>query len=453
MTLAIPTPVVRHPIDRLDTAFWIEECRGRTLAFKLRLMAVALIAILLLAINPWPQVLYYHALMLGFMATGAASLIPLRLGPDSPVTEWGRWLVPVADMALVTFALIYPNPWGGDELIAEPMRLRLDNSVYPLIFVALSALSYSPRQVLWTGIAGAVCWTTAAVWVGSLPGSRWGPLDAAQILNFERPEVVVPQLLLKQVVLLLVISGVLAGAVARTRSLVLRQVRAERERTQLGRYFSANLVEQLADADRPLDEIRSQSVAVLFADIVGFTTLSEVESAERVIALLREFHRRMQAAVFAHNGTLDKYLGDGLMATFGTPFGGPRDAANGLAAARAMAASVEEWNRGRKMRGEAIIRVGIGVHWGPVVLGNIGGEGRLEFATIGDTVNVASRLEHMTRELAAEVAASNDLVEALRSSIAPEEVEALLDGFIKSKPQVVRGRSAQLEVFCRPRAL
>jgi adenylate cyclase len=93
------------------------------------------------------------------------------------------------------------------------------------------------------------------------------------------------------------------------------------------------------------------------------------------------------------------------------------------------------------------------VRWGPVVLGNIGGESRLEFATIGDTVNVASRLEHMTRELAAEVVASNDLVEAVRSSIPPEEAEVLLEGFIKSKPQAVRGRSAQLEVFCRPRRL
>ena len=97
------------------------------------------------------------------------------------------------------------------------------------------------------------------------------------------------------------------------------------------------------------------------------------------------------------------------------------------------------------------IHVGIGVHWGPVVLGDIGGENRLEFATIGDTVNVASRLEHMTRELAAEVAASHDLVEALRASLSVEEAEALLEGFVKSTPQAVRGRVAQLEIFCRPR--
>jgi adenylate cyclase len=286
--------------------------------------------------------------------------------------------------------------------------------------------------------------------VSSLPGVHWIP-EAVGTRGMIDQQGIVPQLLLKQVVLLLVVSGVLAGAVARTRSLVLREVRVMRERTQLARYFSANLVEQRADADRPLGEIRNQSVAVLFADIVGFTALSESQSPERVIELLREFHERMQAAVFAHQGTLDKYLGDGLMATFGTPYPGKRDAANALAAARAMSSSLAEWNRDRVARGDPAIHVGIGVHWGPVVLGDIGGENRLEFATIGDTVNVASRLEHMTRELAAEVAASHDLVEALKASLPAEEAEALLEGFVKSTPQAVRGRIARLEVFCRPR--
>lgn len=450
----IPGAIARRTADRLETAFWIEECRGRKLAFKLRLVAAGSIAILLLAINSWPQVLYYHALMLGFVVTGALSLMPIRLGPGSALTEWGRWIVPLADVALVTFALVYPNPLGGDEWMTRPMSLRLDNMLYLLLFVALATLSYSPRQVLWTGVAGAICWTAATIWVGTLPGVRWLPMEtAAQASGFNDPQAIMAHLLLKQVVLLLVVSGVLAGAVARTRSLVLRQVRVMRERTQLARYFSANLVEQLADADRPLGEIRNQSVAVLFADIVGFTTLSESQSPERVIGLLREFHERMQAAVFAHQGTLDKYLGDGLMATFGTPYPGKRDAANALGAARAMATSLMEWNHERAGRGDPPIHVGIGVHWGPVVLGDIGGENRLEFATIGDTVNVASRLEHMTRELAAEVAASHDLVEALKASLSAEEADTLLEGFVKSTPQAVRGRIAQLEIFCRPRGL
>ena len=457
MTSLQPTHTVpragRSSVERIDAAFFIEECRGRELGFKLRVIAIVAIALLLLAIIPWPGILYYWALMLGFVANGALAFVPRYLGPGSPYTEWGRWIIPVVDAALVTFALLYPNPLGNEAWMTRPMALRLDNVLYLLVFVGISTLSLSPRQVIWTGVAGAICWTIGSIWVATLPGVHWVPFtapnDLADILD---PNAVVLQLLMKQVGVLLIVTGVLAGAVARTRSLVLRQVKAERERTQLARYFSSNLVDELADANRPLDEIRNQSVAVLFADIVGFTTLSESEPPERVIGLLRDFHERMQAAVFAHNGTLDKYLGDGLMATFGTPYPGGRDAANALAAARAMATSLADWNEARRRQGQAPIRMGIGVHWGPVVLGDIGGENRLEFATIGDTVNVASRLEHMTRELAAEVAASEDLVSALRSSLGDDEAESLLQGFVKSSAQPIRGRQALLEVFCLPRS-
>ncbi len=198
--------------------------------------------------------------------------------------------------------------------MTRPLALRLDNVLYLMLFVGLSTLNYSPRQVIWTGVAGALCWTIGSLWVASLPGVHWTSLvSPSDATGLNDPHAVVLQLLIKQVAVLLIITGVLAGAVARTRKLVLRQVKAERERTQLARYFSANLVDELADANRPLDQIRNQSVAVLFADIVGFTTLSEAEPPEVIIALLREFHDRMQAAVFAHGGTLDKYLGDGLM--------------------------------------------------------------------------------------------------------------------------------------------
>jgi adenylate cyclase len=423
----------------LAAAYAAEERSGLWLAFKIRIVALGLIAVFLPVISDWPQVLYYHG------------LIP---------AAWSRWLVPLADLALVTFALIHPNPFGGDEFVTLPMRLRLDNMLFLLLFVALAALSYSPRQVLWTGIAGAICWSLAVFWVMAQPGvhppigygPQWDAMSSAErTALFNDPEQVIQPVVLKQVFLLLVVSGVLAGAVGRSRALVLRQVRAASERAQLARYFSANLVEELADAARPFGDIRNQIVAVLFADIVGFTGLSEGAAPAAVIGLLREFHQRMQAAVFAHHGTLDKYLGDGLMASFGTPRAGSRDAANALAAARTMATALVAWNGARQARGEPAIRVGIGLHWGPVVLGDIGGDNRLEFATIGDTVNVASRLEQLTRELGVEIAVSADLVAAVRASVAPAEAAALLEGFAPAPPQALRGRTAALAIFTRAR--
>jgi adenylate cyclase len=427
---------------RIEIAFAAEERNGLKLAFKLRLVALCLVALFLTGVNPFPQALYYYALFLGFVVIGAISLVPRRdhLGPPA----WTRWLVPLLDLALVTFAVVYPNPLGNSDVSELPLVLRSDALVYPIILIALSALTNSPHQVHWTGACAAIMWTIASFWVASLPRIHWGTMG-------NDPNLVMAHSLLQQIFLLLIVSGLLAAAVRRSRSLTLRQVKSERERTQLARYFSTNLVDQLADADRPFSEVREQTVAILFADIVGFTSLGQRMSPVDLIGLLREFHERMQAAVFANGGTLDKYLGDGLMATFGTPKTGPRDAANALAAARAMTTALAVWNLKREEQNQPIIRIGIGVHWGPVVLGDIGGHHRLEFATIGDTVNIASRLEHATRDLNADIVASIDLVDAVRACVGSEEVQGLLQGFAAATPHPVRGRSAPLQVFARVR--
>jgi adenylate cyclase len=116
----------------------------------------------------------------------------------------------------------------------------------------------------------------------------------------------------------------------------------------------------------------------------------------------------MEREVFRHNGTLDKYLGDGLMATFGTPVAGERDASNALDCAKAMIEVMRRWNLERRRQGLPEIEIGIGVHFGETVLGDIGAN-RLEFAVIGTAVNVASRLEALTRELGAGLVISDDL--------------------------------------------
>ena len=152
---------------------------------------------------------------------------------------------------------------------------------------------------------------------------------------------------------------------------------------------------------------------MLFVDIVGFTRYAADRAPQDVIATLRAFHQRMEAEVFRHNGTLDKYLGDGLMATFGTPVAGDTDALNALRCARAMMDAMATWNAERAGVGEPAIQASFGLHYGPAVLGDIGAN-RLEFAVIGNTVNVASRVEALTRGLSVELAATDDLVERVR---------------------------------------
>ena len=189
-------------------------------------------------------------------------------------------------------------------------------------------------------------------------------------------------------------------------------------------------------------------MAVLFVDIVGFTSLCERMPPEAVMAMLRGFHGRMADCVFAHGGTLDKFIGDSVMATFGTPRPGPHDAASALACGRAMLASLGAWNAERAAGGEPPLQIGIGLHFGPVVLGEIGDERRVEFAVLGDTVNTASRLEGLTRELGASMAASQALVDRALTQVGPRA----LGGMRQHARLTVRGRAESIDLWTLPTA-
>ena len=180
--------------------------------------------------------------------------------------------------------------------------------------------------------------------------------------------------------------GVLREALA-------RREKAERARANLARYFPPGVVDMLAETDEPFGIVRKQNAIVMFADMIGFTAMCANEPPEYVFGLLRDLFGLLAGEIFDAGGMVDKYMGDGLMATFGAPVQGPRDAGNALGCALAIRRHLVQWNEERRADGEAPVRVAIGLHYGPVMLGNIGDHRRLEFATIGDTVNIASRME------------------------------------------------------------
>jgi adenylate cyclase len=116
--------------------------------------------------------------------------------------------------------------------------------------------------------------------------------------------------------------------IAKLREIERLKAAAERARNNLSRYFSPNIVEMLAARDEPLGTVRRQTVAVLFADIVGFTRMAEGMAPEAVVRMLREYHERMTAPIFVCGGTIDKYIGDEIFAVFAAPAASPEDAAN-----------------------------------------------------------------------------------------------------------------------------
>lgn len=359
----------------------------------------------------------------------------------------------VLDSLVIVAGFLVPNPFDAQSLPMQ-VQLRFSNEGYFFLLIAASALSYSPRLVLWTGAVAAVVWSSAVGYIALQPETLielnpddfWKLTPEGQVELVTNPHRILVGVWIRQVLLMVLVAVTLAIAVARARRLVFQQASAERERANLSRYFSPKIVDELAQQPAELGETRQRDVTILFADLAGFTTLASEGSPEQVIELLRQYHRRVSREIFERDGTLEEYLGDGILATFGNPNPSGRDAANALRSALAIERVVDEWNQERAATAKDRLRVRVGLHRGSVVIGNVG-EQQLQFAVVGDAVNVASRLQELGKELDACVVLSADVIAAARrEGVSEDELAGLRDEGDKR----LRGRDAAVRVWVLP---
>lgn len=235
-------------------------------------------------------------------------------------------------------------------------------------------------------------------------------------------------------------------SIAFVRELDQQRADAERARANLSRYFSPNIVDLLAESDEPLGPVRRQQVGVLFVDIVGFTRMAESMAPEAVVAMLREFHERMASQIFACGGTIEKYIGDEIFAVFGLPTPSPHDAVNALKCAALMLKELDAWNAERSRKSELPLGIGIGLNYGPAVMGDVGSEHTLAFTVIGDTVNVASRLQSLTRELETPLVVADAVLKQIGGGQLPDLASLpvpLKDGGERE----LRGRASAIRIW------
>ncbi len=426
-----------------------EERAGLAYVFYGRLVALGMLAVWVATTLPFERSGLYLGAIAGFALLGAIPYGLSRVG-------FGGWKVTafflLLDAAILTYILIVPPPFFAAGWTVQ-LNLRLPNFLYLGVFLVGMALSYSPALVIWTGAATMAAWTTGVLWVAMLPDSL--PYTSRQVLdsglsassivsNFLNPKTVGLTQFYNQIVFLVLVTLILAVAVWRSRLLVRRQVKAEAGRAALSRYFSPNIVNELARRSGELERTQVQPAAVMFADMVGFTAISERLPPEALVGLLRAFHGRLARIAFAHGGTVDKYIGDAIMVHFGTPRPQPDDPARALACALAMIDGIAHWNEERRATGEPAVALGIGLHYGEVLVGNIGDARRLEYTVLGDTVNVASRLERLTREAGTPLIVSEALVVAVRGC----DGEALLAPLRPDQARTVRGRREPVAIWC-----
>ena len=190
--------------------------------------------------------------------------------------------------------------------------------------------------------------------------------------------------------------------------------RQERSSVTLGRYFSPDIRQEIEN-ESSLDTKsgKEKKVAILFTDIVGFTKLSENMEPNQVLELLSKYQTKMVDAIFANGGTVDKFIGDSVMATFGTPVSRGNDAQNALNCAKEMQLVMDKWDSDTSVPSNLKIKHRIGIHYGNCFAGNAGSDQRVEYTVIGDAVNLASRICEACKEVGCNFLISDDFMRHL----------------------------------------
>ena len=413
---------------------------GRRLVAIGRDVAVVVIALLLPFLSGTWDFIYYEALLVLFWLSGRQQIRLARLG-----RSWAELAFILFDILLLTFIAVVPNPFSQTD-VPTAFGFRWNSFDYLFLVLAFATLAYSWRTVWTIGVTVAVVWLAGtglvAYFGDKIPliteaaAATAAQLENPQILAFLDLNDVQWNLRAQQVVIFLMVAAVLTLKGWRSNQLLIRQARLAAERANLSRYFSPTIVDRLASEPSALRQPQTAEIAVMFTDLVGFTDLAERLSDTEILPLLRRYYAEIERVVFDEGGTLDKYLGDGVMATFGTPVPEPGNAGAAIRAARRIVEAIDRVGGG--------LHVSVGVHFGRATVGDVGPARRLEFAVIGDTVNVASRLEAATREVDARIVISDALVARARAEGASD---AAIAGFTAMPALALRGRRAAIDVW------
>jgi adenylate cyclase len=328
--------------------------------------------------------------------TGVRLLLALR----GHLPGWFLSLSVVVDVAVLMVTI-----WSFHLQYQQPPAIyfKAPTLMYVFILIALRTLRFEPGYVL-------LCGTTAAAgWGVLIAYALLADPDVALTRSFATYAMSHSVLLgaeLDKIVSILMVTLILALALSRARALLARAAREEQAAADLSRFFAPEVAGRITASEMDLEpgQAELREAAVLMVDLRGFTPLAASLPPADVMRLLADYQARMVAAVRAQGGGVDKFLGDGILASFGAARASATPAADGARAIEAVAAAAEAWSRSRAQAGLPPVAVGAALAAGTVMFGCVGDHDRLEYTVIGEPVNLAAKLEkHGKAENAAAV--------------------------------------------------
>jgi len=325
--------------------------------------------------------------------------------------DWAVYINIVIDVSMLMILI-----WSFHIQYDQPpsFYLKAPTAFYIFIFIALRALRFQARFVIAAGFVAVIGWVSLTAYViFSDPDNTMITRDYVEYMTSNS---VLIGAEIDKVIAIVFVTGIMALAIGRARKLLVQAVTESAAAQDLSRFFDQSVADQIRDADHQIEsgEGIRRDAAILFTDIRGFTPKAAQMAPSDVVCLLSEYQKKLVPIIQKHGGSIDKFMGDGIMASFGAVGASETYAADALRAVDEIVAETDKWNSDEKLHLIAGSKINTAVAAGPVVFGVLGDETRLEYTTIGDAVNLSAKLEKCNKEVSSRALTDQQTLQTAR---------------------------------------
>ena len=362
-------------------------------------------------LTPWALGIYLLFSVIRFIASCRTRL-----------PAWFLTLSVIADMALLMVLI-----WSFHRTYLQPpsFYLKAPTLLYIFIFIALRALRFDARYVILAGVSAIIGWSLLVLYAAAFEAGEM--TFTRDYIAYMTGNTILLGAEFDKIITIALVTGILAVTVVRARGTLLTAASEGSAKRDLSRFFDSNVAEHITGSDHELNpgEGQQRDAAVVFFDIRGFTAMSDRLDTPGLVRLLSEYQSRLVPLVQDNGGVIDQFLGDGVMATFSAVVPNRTYARDALQSIEAVIETVDAWNSDRARSGEFPVRVNASAASGSLIFAAVGDERRLEYTVIGDTVNLAAKLEKHTKDEAARAVVSMDVFDlAIAQGFVPQHDHA-----------------------------
>ena len=322
-------------------------------------------------------------------------VIRLLWAYSSRLPSWSLAISVVFDMSLLMVLI-----WSFHIQYGQPASfyLKAPTLMYVFIFIALRALRFEARFVLLAGIVAAIGWGIMITYV--VMANPEDTMITRNYVEYLTSNSVLLGAEFDKIISILMVTAIIAVALSRAKGLLVRAVAEQTAAQELSRFFDPEIAQKIKASDQGIlagtGEMRDAAVVNL--DMRGFTRLAEQAPPDQVMGLLAEYQARMVPVIQQHGGSIDKFMGDGILATFGAAVPTETYAADSLRAMDAVIDTARQWREERTAADKLAPEVNGSVATGRILFGAVGDETRLEYTVIGDAVNLSAKLEKANKD-------------------------------------------------------